>query len=108
MIYRDEAIYLPKLAVAGPRLKGYEFHNCLLTGPAIATILGATSMRGCGFRHGAGSFEDLLIELPEGRRVIGVIGLDDCTFDRCTFEEVGFAGTRDMLDKMRVSVMGIT
>lgn len=71
-------------------------------GPAVAILINSVTMTHCVFE---GEPEGLFWELqPERQFVIGAIGLVGCTFERCQFQGVGFAGTKEVLDVFRGAV----
>lgn len=61
-------------------------------------------MDGCTFN--APDPDAVMIEVPEGKIVVGVIGLSQVTFDRCVFHNVAVIGTREQLDLFRKAWVG--
>jgi hypothetical protein len=74
------------------------YTNALIVGPAVMVLIENVALRDNTF---AGDNEALFIELPEGRRVIGVIGLRNVTFERCEFRNVSIAGTPDNIAEFK-------
>ena len=81
------------------------FENAIIVGPALVSALSGVSFEFCVFEFGGSSFEDLLWEITP-RFVVGVIGLERCTFRRCRFDNIGFIGTKESLDGFRRAVRG--
>lgn len=98
----NEVVFLPQLAVTGPVIAERSFANCRVLGPALCALLDSVHVTGCSL---GGALEELLVEVPEGRVVIGAIGLLRCEFVGCLFEGVGWIGTQQSLDLLRVGSM---
>lgn len=101
----SEVVRLADLATASPVITNQVFENCLIVGPAvIAPIDGGFTLQGCDL---GGSEDALLWDVSDRPHLIGAIGLVDCHFIGCRFENVGLAGSTAFLDRIRVDVMGI-
>jgi hypothetical protein len=77
--------------LAGERglLEGFVFEGCDLKGPAVLVPQGSTFVEA----NLVGDPDALLWEIPPDRpEVIGAILALNCTFEGCTFMNVGFAG----------------
>lgn len=95
--HRNSVIRLADLTVTGPVVRSHQFENCLILGPAVVALTGESSLEGCQFN---GEPDELLWEIPTSRpKVIGATLLEDCRFARCTFQQVGFAGPPEFIDK---------
>lgn len=93
--FEKEAVWLPLLAVHAlnggePTLKDKTFTDCLIQGPALVAIMGSTTMDGCNM--GKVTDPRSLTFAPQGPLLVGAIGLQDCRFVCCQFEQVGFTG----------------
>jgi hypothetical protein len=98
-VFRQEVIYIGDL-VRGRKagsdiLDGYIFNDCELIGPAILFPLGDTSFRECSFES-----TSIFIPVQDDRPYFGVVGIRNCTLERCRFERVGIAGTQEYIDRM--------
>jgi hypothetical protein len=97
---RDQAVKLTDLVATDGLLEGFTFVGCRINGPAIVLVLDDTAIRNCDL--GSPNSEALLWEVPLSRRiVVGVIGARNCTFDRCTFANIGFAGPPSLMATFR-------
>jgi hypothetical protein len=97
--FRNDVIRLADLIVNTSLLDGYEFSNCRIIGPAILGILDNVSMLHCTW-IAPGLDAVLWVVPPERGPVIGIVGVQNCTFSRCTFENIGIAGPPDIREKM--------
>jgi hypothetical protein len=99
---------LPDLATSDI-LEGFEFIECEILGPAVLAFIDRVTLTYSSFD---GDFNAMLWEIPMSRlRVIGAIGLSNCTFTRCTFRRIGFAGPAEFIAQFRkgtVAAEGIT
>ena len=87
-----------------PIIKDKVFEDCVVYGPCVLAILGMhNKFDGSGFKLGAGgNLEDaLIIKPPSTGKAHGVIGIDGCTFKRCTFKGVGIMAGENVLNKFR-------
>jgi hypothetical protein len=71
-----------------PVLKDKVFEDCEIIGPAILAPEGSVISH-CVFN---GVLASMMYELPGGRWLIGVIGVQDCIFRRCQFSQIGWMG----------------
>lgn len=69
------------------------FEDAEIRGPAVLALLGGVSLIGCGFD---GSFDSIIITVPDGSTKVGVIGLQQVAFHRCRFRNVALIGTEDL------------
>ena len=69
------------------------FADVEIRGPAVLALLNGVSLVGCGF---GGTFESILIIVPDGSTKVGVIGLEQVSFLRCRFRNVALIGTEDL------------
>ena len=75
--------------------------NAIIVGPAILAPLERVEIRNSSFE---GDPDALFIEIPEGRGVIGVIGLKNVEFDDCEFRNIGIAGTPESISRFRAGL----
>jgi hypothetical protein len=85
-------------------IQGKSFRHCNIVGPAVLTIID-----NCGFIQVAfkvpketGS-EGALLE-TQAKGTFGMIGLEGCSFELCTFEAISFAGGKEFIDNFRKNV----
>ena len=100
-VYRDAVIRITELAGEQGVLDGFVFEGCDLKGPAVVVPQGSnfanTSL--------VGDPNALLWEIsPDRPQVIGAILVQNCTFEGCTFMNVGFAGPPDFVRQLRQSL----
>lgn len=87
-LYRNATIWLPELARNSDWIKACSFEGCLIEGPAVVIFKPAPTFSGNIVFHAA-SLDALLIELPFGRTVVGVLAFDECRFYNCRFSRIG-------------------
>jgi hypothetical protein len=93
--FRNEVVRLAELTVNTSTIRGQEFSNCRIIGPAILALLGGVTISHCTWD--APSLDAVFWEVPPERGVVvGAVGVIDCTFSACTFENVGVAGPPEM------------
>jgi hypothetical protein len=69
-------------------LRDKSFEDCVLAGPALLAPFRDVTFDHCGF---GGDPESIVWTIPNPKFVVGAIGIERCTFRRCTFEAVGLA-----------------
>lgn len=79
-------------------VEGKKFLRCTIYGPAMLALLNDVAMIGCTFN---GDIEAILLEVPEGRGVIGPVGVRNGEFRDCTFFGVGIVGPKGLLEEIR-------
>lgn len=100
-VYRDAVIRITELAGEQGVLEGFVFEGCDLKGPAVLVP------QGSNFANTSliGDPNALLWEIPPDRpQVIGAILVQNCTFEGCTFINVGIAGPPDFIRQVRQSL----
>ncbi len=100
-VYRDAVIRIVELAGEQGVLEGFVFESCDLKGPAVVVP------QGSNFANSSlvGDPDALLWEIPLDRpEVIGAILVRNCTFEGCTFMNVGFAGPPEFVQQVRQSL----
>lgn len=89
--YVGEVVYLTDLIDREnpprfPILENYVFIRCHLRGPAVIALDGFPQITDSHFDD---SPEDMAIEVPEGRPLVGILVLRNVRIDRCRITEVG-------------------
>ena len=103
-LYRDAVIRVAELAGDRGVLEGFVFEGCDLKGPAVLVPQGSNFANS----NMIGDADALLWEIPPDRpEVIGAILARNCTFENCTFMNVGLAGTSEFIRQVRQS-LGLT
>src|SRR5580704_19450524 len=74
------------------------FEQSLILGPAVAAPTGGTGFIRCAF---IGPPDSILIEIPAGRQVQGIVGLRNVIFTDCVFQDIAFLGAADTLASLR-------
>ena len=74
------------------------FERRIIVGPAVLAPLEGVTISNSSFDADP---ESLFIEIPDGRRVTGVIGLRHVTFERCEFRNIALAGTPESVAQFR-------
>ncbi|MBW3578330.1 MAG: hypothetical protein KY462_11445 [Actinobacteria bacterium] len=98
--YRDQVVEISRLAVNESVLEGITFANCTIVGPAVLVPLEGVSI--VGGTWDAPNWEALSWIIPRNRdTVIGAIGVKDCTFSACRFQNVGLAVPEDEEERFR-------
>lgn len=100
-VYRDTVIRVAELAGERGVLDGFVFINCDLKGPAVLVPQGSNFADS----NLIGDPDALLWEIPPERpQVIGAILARNCTFEECTFVNVGLAGPHEFVQQVRESL----
>jgi hypothetical protein len=87
-------------------IRGKTFEDCKLYGPAVIAPIGShdISFLRCVFD----APPEMLFWDSNADRVVGPIGMESCTFNRCEFHNIGFASspvqTKRWLDRVRADV----
>ncbi|WP_146078833.1 MULTISPECIES: hypothetical protein [unclassified Rathayibacter] len=102
--YTDEVVRLSDLFTVQSVIDKLQFKDCLLVGPAVITFLGQSVLRGCTF---IGPGEDIIIEIPGARQVLGVLGFSNSEFIDCRFENIGVLGDKLFTSEFRRGVLGL-
>ncbi|WP_332659800.1 hypothetical protein [Brevundimonas sp.] len=107
--FEKEVVWLPLLAVhamnAGePAVRGKTFTDCVIQGPALVAVLDGVTFDACNM--GAATDPRSMLFAPQGPRLVGVIGLQDCRFVRCRFVQIAYTGSPDFLEEMSTRLSG--
>jgi len=84
-----------------PILTGLTVEDSTVYGPAIIAPLDGNTFDAITFRA---DLDAMLWEVPEGKLIIGAIGLRQCLFRRCTFDGIGIAGPPELIRTFREMV----
>jgi hypothetical protein len=83
-------------------LEGEELEDSDIIGPAVLFNMGGVAYEHCTLE---GAVQHAFWVAPE-HPIIGVMGIRDCTFRRCTFRGVGFVGAPDDMVSARQAWSG--
>jgi len=97
-----EVVYLVDLVDRSkpPVIEGITFTECIIHGPAVLFLEPDAVLDDNDFNLPIDSPEPLLFEIEPGPKT-GLLPVRASSFRRCSFINVGFAGTRQELDKFR-------
>jgi hypothetical protein len=85
----------------GCMLRGFSFDRCDIVGPAVLFPRPNTMINGCNFD---GTPDAIIWDWPpEREQVIGVIDLDECSFESCRFTNIGIAAPPPLAEILRAS-----
>ncbi len=84
-------------------IEDQKFENALIVGPAVLAPIDRATIEDCTFD---GTPDSIFIEVPEGRRVLGVIGLKNTSFRRCEFRNIAIMGTPKAIRGFRKGFVG--
>ncbi|MBI2242468.1 MAG: hypothetical protein HYU55_00385 [Nocardioides sp.] len=103
--FRDDIVRVAALTVTEPIIAGYTFVNCRIVGPAVLAILHDVDIMHCTFE---GDVNSLFWEVDPMTRpqVFGAVGVWDSKFVSCSFQGIGFAGTRELREMMEAETHG--
>jgi hypothetical protein len=79
-------------------IKDREYRDAVILGPAVLLPSGGVKLERVGF---SGEPDSIFIELPPGKPVQGVVGLQHVTFVDCLFHDVAIIGTAATLNLYR-------
>ncbi len=97
-VYHERVVRLCEIAGDEGIINGFEFTGCHIRGPAVLVVQDSTLDR----PQLRGTADALFWEIPPSRtNVIGAILAINCIFDRCTFENVGLAGSPEFIRQMK-------
>lgn len=81
-----------------PIVRDKVYQDVDIWGPALIAPMGNSTFNNCSFN---GDVESLLWEVDPGSLLIGVIGVQNCSFINCNFKGIGIAGTPEILEDFR-------
>lgn len=93
-VFRDEVVRIAALTVTSPWLENLTFINCQIIGPAVLAFVSDVDLRDSSFE---GDLSSIFWEIsPDRPTVMGVVGVRNVAFSRCSFRAIGFAGPPEM------------
>lgn len=95
LTYENEIVRIADLAVVDGMVRNRTFINCLVVGPAVLAPLEGTSIENNIFTTPDARAMFWIIE-PNRPEIVGAVGLENCQFEECRFERIGFAGPEDV------------
>jgi hypothetical protein len=103
-----EAVRLVDLVDPDLIIRDRLFEGQDMLGPAVMTPVSGTIIEGDTLWAipAEGNAESAIWERPPGGYVVGVIGIENCTFRSCRFINVGLAGPPDFLRAFRELTVG--
>ena len=84
-------------------IRNREITDALIVGPGVVTILGNVKFDRSVFE---GDPAVLFIEVPQTKRQIGVVGLENVKFTRCRFRNVAIIGTSRVIAELKSELQG--
>lgn len=89
--FTNRVVRMADLTVNTTTIEDLSFSNCRIIGPAILALLHDVTIDGAGWN--TPSIDAIFWEVSPGRgAVVGVIGVANCSFSNCQFENIGIAG----------------
>jgi hypothetical protein len=101
--YDGASVRVVQLAESTDLIQGFQFFDCDIIGPAVLAVLDHVTLAHNTFD---GDMESVLWEVPHTRtRVLGAIGIRDCTFQDCRFHRIGLAGTAEFVAAFKAGTL---
>lgn len=102
--FNASQIWLPAMSLHLLRngvhvIEGRTFTECQIDGPAVIMPVGGVKFNGCAM--GLTSDPMTLVLKTMSTHAAGVIAVKDCTFERCRFNGIGFAGDADFAETFK-------
>ncbi len=94
----DKVIKLTDEADADAWVVDRVFERAIILGPAVMLPFEKVVFERVGF---TGTVDAMLIEIPAGKAVQGVVGLRSVTFIDCIFQDIAIIGTAEALQTIR-------
>jgi hypothetical protein len=88
------------MATRQPLIQGKAFVDCIIEGPAVLLALSGVVFDACNMGMTGEDPRSLMLMPMAKNKVIGAIGMKNCTFNRCRFFAVGFTGPDAFIDQM--------
>jgi hypothetical protein len=98
-----QVVRLIDLVGVDSAIRKQQIQDTILIGPAVMTLLSNVIFRDCGFEADP---ETLFIEVPEDKRQIGIVAVEDSTFTRCRFQNIAIIGTKEVVNQIRAEIKG--
>jgi hypothetical protein len=96
--YEDRVIKITDLVGDDGLLDGFTFIGCHIKGPAVIWLAGSTLSNNVLSDTADAVLWDIL---PGRQRITGAVIAKGCTFERCTFVNIGLSAPPDDLRQMR-------
>lgn len=100
--YRDTTVSVCELLAKHKVLRGLSFLDCQINGPAILYFQNCI-VTDITTKYGP---DHVLWELKPGRRLVGAVVADACTFENCMFHGIGIAGSPRQIKEWREAIHG--
>jgi hypothetical protein len=97
----NRTVRIAELARDSAWLRGWTFEDCDIHGPALLVSSGPNMILEPVAEADVDAF---FVVLPGGTFVAGAIAIDRCTFRRCRFSRVSFAGPQEAVDQWKTSI----
>jgi hypothetical protein len=101
----DTEFRVADLQLEAGRIRNKTFERCVINGPALlapaSNVTMANVVIGVPGPPTPELLESALWEALQGKRLLGVVGVDNCVFSNCLFINIGFVGTKENLDVFR-------
>lgn len=106
--FNREAIWLPAMAVqhwnAGQMaIEGKTFTDCLIEGPALMAVMNDTRFESCAMGRTT-EVASLLYRPVSRTKMAGVVGVSNCLFVRCSFAQIGYTGSDELLEQLQAGI----
>jgi hypothetical protein len=101
-VFQNEELRVWDLPVRGDHvIRGKVFLDCIFYGPALIVLLNDTHID--GLTIDSTNVDDILVEVPINKLVVGAYGLENCRIERCAFRQIGIIGTARDLAMVRAA-----
>lgn len=109
-VFEDMSVNLIDLARASrpwaegvPHIQRKIFKRCLIDGPCVVHPTRST-FENTTFEVAKDGLDTMMYKPLSDREVVGALWIDECEFDECVIQGVGFAGNHRLFDYMRTSI----
>ena len=86
---------------ADSKIVNSTFKDTILVGPAVVALLDNVHLERCRFDA---PIDVMLIEIEPNRMVTGIVGIQNCKFEDCVFQNIAIIGPPEVLRVIRESV----
>lgn len=83
-----------------PLIRNRTFTNCVIEGPAVLLAMSGVNFDNCNLGMASEDSRSLILMPMAKNKVVGAIGLKDCTFRNCQFFAIGYTGGDAFIDRM--------